>query len=195
MANICYASVVIDGDKEKLQELYNLLLEISEDEETPGYESVLEKRGVDTSDVSYSLRGSIEDFYFNEDDENPRLDIQIECAWGLNEDVLYDMFQFYDEEGDGLLNIYFSFETEGFIEFGTNDWEKKYFTNRYFIYDPNKGDDYNYYEFEKDVLEHLNEYLPDLKVEELEDEEKVNEQLNEKLGEENEIEYHKYWVD
>lgn len=189
---MCYTSVVIDGDKEKLKELVELLESLDGE---LGFDSVLEKRGVDTSELNYDIRGWIEDFYFNEDEENPRIDLQLESKWGISEDALYDMFQFRDEEDEYILNLYYSFEVEGFLEFGTNDWEKKYFKNRYFVYEPDFGDDYNYYETEEEVIDHLKRHLPDLKVEDLEDEESVNEQLKDKLGEDTEIEYHKYWVD
>lgn len=108
--------------------------------------------------------------------------------------MIHYMFYYYDDEEDeNLTEYYFTYKVDNFSEFGTNDWQKKYYKNRYFIYDSDWEREFYYSQGEK-ALKHLRRHIPELGYDDLDDEEKINETLQGVLDEDTYIEYHKYWV-
>lgn len=189
----CYASVTIDGNKEKLKELYSILESIGA---KPSFKEVLKKRGKKIKDIDYDLSGGIEYYEFIVTYYHPRINVKLKCDWDSFEDLVYDLFNFgFDEDEDELLTkYYYEYEVEGFQEFKTNDWEDEYYSNRYFVFESDYGQERFKYATEEEVLRHLKRHLPDLTYEDLEDEEKVNERLRLAVDNEIQIIYIKYLV-
>lgn len=132
MPNWVFTSYVVTGDKEQLEEIYNIMTEL-EDMESPGLHdsefgptwlgNLIIKLGGDWQNIN--CRGYWDNLEYYDD----KLQFTVEGAWGELDEVRY----FLEEKFPGI-KIYYRAEDSDMGIYTTNDDTEQYFPEKYYLW-------------------------------------------------------------
>lgn len=172
MANICSTSIVIEGSKETLDKILNAVKN-HETEEKTCWEyggNILCALGIKPNDFdNYGCMSSFEEVEPTEDKDVFKLRLEWEDRWMRGEFVEKLQEAFPD------IAIYWNAEEFGCEYWETNDWDGKYFSNRFAVV---SDEDWEYFETEDNMLNYLKENFDIDSLDEIEDYNENNEDGN-----------------
>lgn len=158
MANWASTSYVIEGSKEDVIKVYQVIDDFMEGRKKPvaemasdGWEgNIVKTLGATNEQMKKYLRGFIQ--YYEYDGDVLRIDA--EEAWGATD--------FYEVLGELMpnLTIYFSVEELGCETYATNDAEGKYFSDRFYVESAiNNQYDHEYFSEEEEAMSYVAELM------------------------------------
>ena len=149
MANICSTSIVIEGDKETLDKIFNVLKKVENGTIGTWGGSVLRALGKEVGDSGfYGWFASVQDIEETKDKDIFSLRLDWEDKWTRGEFVEKLQEKYPDIE------IYWNAEEFGCGYWETNDIDGNYFSDRFAVV---SDEDWEYFESEEDMLEYLEE--------------------------------------
>lgn len=160
MANTCYSRITFEGNGEEIRELHECIEKkwavnvVNNDYGIYWLGNMVANAGLDWRNIS--CRGYIEEISDVEvnDDGSVYFEITTETAWYVMIDMWYKIFK---KKGFKTIKLFYIAEEFGCDIFETNDVDKKYYSDMYYVdYLIGSNAETEYLDNDKDLLHMLN---------------------------------------